>query len=169
MHELPATLKPDKPTDKLDDKLKTVLDIFDDVFQQLGQPRLLDNKLFKVKTDLQFDHYLRFDRADRQDNEIALFFELSNDGATFHIDRTDEIPEWSFTMIQNDTDKFRQLLLDLFTSSILTEHKGNKTILRLFDKDGRQIRRFTFYRGLGFYFLSKSDFKLYRPIFNIAL
>jgi hypothetical protein len=153
----------------LNDRLKTILDIFDDVFQQLGQPLLLDNKLFSVNSDLRFDNYLRFDRSDKRDDEIALFFELTNDGATFHIDRTDEIPEWSFKMIQKDKDKFRQLLLDLFTSSIMTEHKGNKTILRLFDNNGRQIRRFTFYRCLGFYFSSKSDFKLYKPIFNISL
>jgi len=93
-----------------------------------------------------------------------MVFFIGDFGIEFHIDRTDELPEYSYKWIQNNKNKFRQDIIDIFTLEIETEYKGNKTILRFLDKSGKQKRQFTFSRGFGLPFLHKSEFRRYKPI-----
>lgn len=156
-----------KIVEKTDERLSVIINIIDEVFINLRQPSLLENNAFFINQELQFTHYLKFEQVNRQRNQVALLFELSNVGATFYVDRANEIIDWSYEMIQMDKAKFKQEIADLFTSFIVVEHKGETTLLRMFNKQGEQIRRYKYIQGLMPSFFFKSQFTLYQPYFEL--
>ena len=54
----------------------------------------------------------------------------------------------------------------LFSSPVLVEHQGTRTMLRLFGADGVQLRQFTFTQGVALNFLHQRRFTLYPPLFS---
>lgn len=147
----------------MDDKLKTIIGIFNSVFDELGHTRLEDNPGFQVY-ELKFDHYRRFDRITQSGEDINLFIDLSSDGVSFHLDRTDEIPEWSFEMIESDEESFRKTLVVILSSKIVAIYQGHKTVLQFLDEHDRQVLQYKFWRGIGLSLLKKKVYRFYRPI-----
>ena len=57
----------------------------------------------------------------------------------------------------------------LFSSYILVEYQGTRTVLRLYGPEGAQLRQFTFILvtlGLALNFLRQPRFTLYPPLFS---
>ena len=94
------------------------------------------------------------------------WFEVATGGTGFYLDRSTEIPEWSYERIRDNPDAFQDEIRVLFASPILVEHQGTRTVLRLFGADGGQLRQFTFIEGVALNSLQKSSSMLYPPLFS---
>jgi hypothetical protein len=95
-----------------------------------------------------------------------MVFEISTSGLTFWLDRTTEIPEWSIKFINDNKDAVESELRQLFESEILIDYKGNRTGIILLDKNGIEIRRFSYHQGLSINWFSSTKKKTFRPYFE---
>ncbi|KUG09298.1 hypothetical protein [Solirubrum puertoriconensis] len=145
-------------------ELVDILHLFDEVLQELGQPGLLKNPLFAQKPHFDSEFYMPFELAQQSSNAIPIWFELSQSGLTFYLDRTNEIPEWDYKTLMDNPEHVKQTIRNILTAWVLVDYKGQKTVLRLFNECGEQINQFTYWQGIRLNFLKSSTFYLYQPI-----
>ena len=69
---------------------------------------------------------------------------MATAGTSFYLNRSAELPEWSYAWIQQYPNAFQAEIRVLFSSHILVVHRGARTVLRLFGPEGVQLRQFTF-------------------------
>ena len=150
---------------QIDTKAQNIVDLFDKVFKNLGQERLFENSEFRRENDLDFDNFKRFYSVDRPDR-IDLIFEISNSGLEFWIDNASEIPSWSHEQIAKNSSEVEEEIINLFANPIEVEKQGNKTTIRILNKDGQEIRNYRFYRGLGLPWLHRKSKTIYKPYFE---
>jgi hypothetical protein len=96
-----------------------------------------------------------------------LTFEISNDGLEFWLDRTSEIPSWSYRKIMDNKSSVQDEIYDLFVKPLEVEKQGNKTTIRVLTKEGDEIRNYKFYYGLGFPWLYRKSKVTYKPYFEV--
>jgi DNA polymerase III delta subunit len=135
------------------------------VFNKLGQKPLLENPELRLEKDVSFEHFLRFYSVDKP-GRIKMMFEITKDGLSFWIDQAAEIPEWSTEYIQRNRMEVENEIAQLFANSIEVERKGNKTTIRVLDKNGQEVRKYKFYNGLGISCLHKKHTTKFKPYFD---
>ena len=113
---------------------------------------------------MKFNHYLQI-HSIKKEGRVEMMFEIVTDRLTFWLDRTNEIPEWSSDYIQNNKKEFEKELKQLFENKMTVKYKGNRTIIRLVNKSGKEIRKFTYYQGLWINMFSKKTIKSFEPYF----
>lgn len=145
--------------------LTAIISFFNDLLEELGQPALLAHPLFQQEKNLSSETYMSFKRIMDNHDDFPFSFELSAQGITFHLDRTDEIPDWSYEQMQNNRNAVRRILKIIFTSRILAVYQGNKTTLLFYDQHDHQVQRFVYWCGLGLPLLHRKLYKHYRPVF----
>lgn len=146
-------------------EIKYIVKLLDRVFEQLGQRSLMENPCFQIDNEFKSDNFLRFNTVE-SDGRIKMMFTIVTDRLTFWLDRTNEIPEWSIDFIKTKTSEVERELRQLFESEILVEYKGSKTLIRLLDKNGSEIRRFKYLEGLQINWFSEKKKKKFRPFFE---
>jgi len=149
----------------IDREVQNIIDSFNKVFKQLGQTPLLDNSNFRVDQEISYHRFIRFISVEKE-GRIKLRFEVSESGLTFSIDRTSEIPEWSFDYIKSNRERIENELKLLFESIIEVEYKGHKTTIRLFDKEGAKTRQYKDSSILEINWFSRKTVAIYRPYFE---
>ena len=146
-----------------------ILRLIDAALRTLGSHFLADEQVFALDKEVSAPFYHKYVLANPQPTQIAVWFEVYINGATFYLDRSAEIPEWSYDWIRDHPDAFQEEIRLLFSSRILVEHQGTRTVLRLFGAEGVQLRQFTFTLvtlGLALNFLRQPRFTLYPPLFS---
>ncbi len=93
-------------------------------------------------------------------------FEISSNGLTFWLDRTNEISELSTMLMKAKKEEVERELRQLFESEILVEYKGNRTRIILLDKNGIELRRFSYYHGFSINWFSSTTKQTFRPYFE---
>ena len=131
----------------------------------MGQQKLFDNPEFRLEKDLDFENFKRFYSRNRLDR-IDLMFEISNSGLDFWIGSTDEIPSWSYEQIIKKRPEVEKEVWNLFANPIEVEKQGNKTTIRILNKNGQEIHNYRFYRGLGLPWLHRKSKTTYKPYFE---
>lgn len=149
----------------LDPPLAHTLALLDEALCTIGPYRLGDEQVFVLDKTVGQSYYQRFVLAHPRPTQLQVWFEVSLSGVSFYLDRSAEIPEWAYTWIQENPEAFQAEIMLLFSSHILVEHKGTRTVLRLFGNEGKQLRQFTFTRGLSLNLFRKRHFALYKPLF----
>lgn len=142
------------------------LNLLDAALRTLGPHRLADEQIFALDTEVSQPSYQRFVLVDPARTHLAVWFEVSTAGTSFYIDRSAELPAWSYGWIQENPSAFQAEICLLFSSHILVEHHGNRTVLRLFGTQGVQLRQFTFTQGIALTFFRKRRFTLYPPLIS---
>lgn len=155
-------MKTDKENTTIE--IEYLISIFDKVFGDLGQTPLLENEQFLLD-ELSFDKYLKFNSKEKA-GRIKIAFEITTAAVTFYIDRTSEIPEWTYAWIKENPLLFETEIKNIFSNTILIEYKGNKTIINLLNGTGQIIRIYKFYNGLFLNLFSKKVIYKYRPFFE---
>ena len=141
-----------------------ILRLIDAALRTLGPHRLADGHVFVLDKEASAPAYHRFVLANPRPPQLAAWFEVATAGTSFYLDRSAELPEWSYAWIQQHPDAFQAEIRVLFSSHILVEHQGARTVLRLFGPEGVQLRQFTFTQGLALTFFRKRRFTLYPPL-----
>jgi len=126
---------------------------------------LLENTFFQIDNELKTEYFLRF-RSIEKDGRINMTFEIVMDRLTFWLDRTNEIPEWSFEFINKRKDEVERELKLLFESQILVEYRGNRTRIILQDENGTELRRYSYYKGIALNWNVSRIKKTYNPFFE---
>ncbi|RTQ46611.1 hypothetical protein EJV47_21950 [Hymenobacter gummosus] len=146
-------------------QLADILQLLNEALEAIGQPAIQNNPAFIQNPGFSNSEYcMAFELAGAESNSLHLAWTISSDGISFFIDRANEIPEWSYEYVIKHPTAFQQVVIALFTSWILIEHKGRRTIIRLFGEDGKQSNQFSYTQGIGLNFLQKSNYKLYQPV-----
>lgn len=141
------------------------LSLLEAALRTLGPYSLTDGSVFCLDQAASAPFYQRFVLANPRPTQLAVWVEVTTDGTSFYLDRTAELPEWSYAWIQHHPAAFQTEICLLFGSHTLVEHQGNRTVLRLFSPTGEQVRQFTYARGLGVFWVHKRRFTLYPPVF----
>ncbi len=150
----------------LDPPVAHTLRLIDAALRTLGPHCLADEHVFALDKEVSAPYYQRFVLANPRPAQLTAWFEVATAGTSFYLDRSAEIPEWSYAWIQANPDSFEEEIRLLFSSHILVEHQGTRTVLRLFGSGGVQLRQFTFTQGLVLNFFQQRRFKLYPPLFS---
>ena len=129
------------------------LRLIDAALRTLGPFCLADEQVFALEKETSQPYYHRFVLASPRPTQLMAWFEVATGGTSFYLDRSAEIPEWSFDWIRDHPDAFQEEIRVLFSSSVLVEHQGTRTVLRFFGADGVQLRQFTFTQGVALNFL----------------
>ncbi|MVN79281.1 hypothetical protein GO988_23355 [Hymenobacter sp. HMF4947] len=150
----------------LDPPITHTLSLLDAALRTLGGHQLADEQVFALDREVSQPYYQRFVLANPTPMHLAVWFEVATAGTSFYIDRSAELPAWSYAWIQENPSTFQAEICVLFSSHILVEHSGNRTVLRLFGTQGVQLRQFTFTQGLALNFFRKHHFTLYPPLIS---
>jgi hypothetical protein len=142
------------------------LHLLDGALRTLGPFCLADEQVFSLEKESSQPYYHRFVLVNPRPNQLMAWFEVAMGGTSFYLDRSAEIPEWSYDWIRDNPAAFQEEIRVLFSSRILVEHQGPRTVLRLFGAAGVQLRQFTFIQGVALYFLHQRRFTLYPPLFS---
>lgn len=142
------------------------LGLIDAALRTLGPYCLADEHVFALDREWSAPFYHRYVLANPQPTHLAAWFEVATAGTSFYLDRSAEIPEWSYDWIRDNPAAFQEEIRLLFSSPILVEHQGTRTVLRLFGAEGVQLRQFTFTQGLLLNFFRQRSFMLYPPLFS---
>ena len=145
------------------------LGLIDGALRTLGPFCLADEQVFALEKEISQAYYNRFVLVNPRPTHLMAWFEVATGGTSFYLDRSTEIPEWSYDWIRDHPDAFQEEIRLLFSSRILVEHQGTRTVLRLFGAEGVQLRQFTFTLvtlGLALNFLRQPRFTLYPPLFS---
>jgi hypothetical protein len=142
-----------------------MLDLLEAALRTLGPYSLIDESVFVLDQAASAPSYQRFVLANPLPTQLAVWVEVTTDSTSFYLDRSAELPEWSYAWIQQHPTAFQTEIGLLFGSHTLVEHQGNRTILRLFSPTGEQVRQFTYPRGLGVFWVRQRHFTLYPPVF----
>ena len=149
-----------------DPNVAHTLHLIDTALRTLGPFCLADEQVFALDKERSAPFYHRYVLVNPRPTYLMAWFEVATGGTGFYLDRSTEIPEWSYERIRDNPDAFQDEIRVLFASPILVEHQGTRTVLRLFGADGGQLRQFTFIQGVALNFLQKSRFMLYPPLFS---
>lgn len=148
----------------MNQSLTDIHEIINGVLKSINQPALGENE--KIITEK-----INIDGSERYSSfkeEGALFFmiELNETGVTFHIDRTDEIPNYTYQQIIENREEFEKVLETLFTKRSRIKYKGNKTTVEFFDQEGKPMYFYILYSGIGFSLFSRERVFDYPPYFS---
>ena len=145
------------------ENLKEIYEIINGVLKSINQPVLGENEMLESE-NLDLSVYERFWSL-KEDGKLFFMIEVDETGVTFHIDRTDEIPEYSYRQIIDNREEFEKVLETLFTKRSRIKYKGNKTTVEFIDQEGVTIYNYSLYAGIGFSFFSKEKVFEYPPFF----
>lgn len=145
------------------ENLKEIYEIINGVLKSINQPVLGENEMLESE-NLDLSGYERFWSL-KEDGKLFFMIEVDETGVTFHIDRTDEIPEYSYRQIIDNREEFEKVLETLFTKRSRIKYKGNKTTVEFIDQEGVTIYNYSLYAGIGFSFFSKEKVFEYPPFF----
>jgi hypothetical protein len=144
-------------------QVEAIISLFDEVFSSIGQKPLLENPEFVID-QLSADFYLKFYSVAKP-NRVDMSFEVFSEGVTFWIDRTQEMPDYSYKMIIEDPVKFKETMKMIFSSTIYAEYKGNKTVLSFISNDNIIVGKYKLHMGLLPSWFSPKSRKVYDPYF----
>jgi hypothetical protein len=144
------------------------LGLLEAALRTLGPYSLTDGSVLVLDQAASAPFYQRFVLAKPSPTQLAVWVEVTTDGTSCYLDRSAELPEWSYAWIEQNPAAFQTEICLLFGSHTLVEHQGNRTILRLFGPTGEQVRQFTYTRGLGLFWFRQRHFTLYPPVFVAA-
>lgn len=142
------------------------LSLIDAALRTLGSHGLAEEQVFALEKEISQPYYHRYVLVNPRPGQLLAWFEVATGGTSFYLDRGAEIPEWSYDWIHDNPEAFQEEIRVLFSSQVLVEHKGTRTVLRLFGPDGVQLRQFTFTQGLVLNFWKQRRFTLYPPLFS---
>ncbi|MBP6127742.1 hypothetical protein [Flavobacterium sp.] len=148
----------------MSEKLDEIYSIINKVLKNINQPKLGMNERLKPEK-LNFVGYERYWSA-KEDRKLFFMIEIDETRVTFHIDRTEEIPEFSYNQIIENRKEFEKFIEVLFTHNSQITHKGNKTIVEFLDKNNNSIYSFKYFNGIGLNFLKKKKIFEYPPYFQ---
>jgi hypothetical protein len=137
------------------------LDLFDEIFSEIGLEPLLTNPKFKLG-ESSSSEYLKFWTKDEIEN-VSMLIEVFTGGVTFYIDRANEIFDWSTEQIEKNVEGFKEVVKDIFTCPLEIEHKGNKTTLKFMDSNNNSKRTIKSYEGLWPSFFDPKSVFYYKP------
>ena len=139
--------------------------LISNVLISLNKNSLFQNEDFKVYQKLHFEHWVRVSLC--KPNAIIIIFEISNSGLRIDVDRTEElVGNFSYEYIYNNYEKIEELLLMIFTSTIMVQYCGDYLTNLYFIKNKTvQTYRYTTKLGL-IRFLKKCEEKIYLPIYD---
>ena len=142
------------------------LGLLDAALLSLGPFSMADEQVFALEKETSQPYYHRFVLVNPRPTQLSAWFEVATGGTSFYLDRSAEIPEWSYDWIRDNPEAFQEEMRVLFSSHVLVEHRGTRTVLRLFGPDGAQRRQFTFTQGVALNFWKQRRFTLYPPLFS---
>ena len=138
--------------------------MFNEVLSDLDQADLLDNESFEPD-DLNNETYQKF-WSTKDENYLDFMIEIFEDGVSFHIEKTDEIPEWSFKQIMNDSIEFKRIVKAVFNCKPVVQTQGKKSKIKFLLDDGSTEYEYAFYNGIGLNFLKAKETKELRKYFK---
>jgi hypothetical protein len=141
------------------------LDLLEAALRTLGPYSLTNGSVFVLDQAASAPFSQRFVLAKPSPTQLAVWVEVTADGMSCYLDRSAELPEWSYAWIEQNPAAFQTEICLLFGSHTLVEHQGNRTVLRLFGPTGEQVRQFTYTRGMGVAWFHQRHFTLYPPLF----
>ncbi|WP_324678780.1 hypothetical protein [Hymenobacter sp. GOD-10R] len=148
-------------------KVQDVLALFDEVFAKLGQRMLLDNSEFTIDNQLPADFYLKFNSVAKP-GRVNMNFEVTSSNVTFWIDKTREMPDFSYEMIREDPARFKDAIEMIFSSTIHAEYKGNRAILSFINNDNILVGKYRFHLGILPNWCSRKFTKIYDSYFEFC-
>lgn len=147
-------------------QLSEIYEIINGVLTSINQPVLGENDNLKPEK-LDFGGYERYWSINDVE-KLSFMFEVDESRVTFHIDRTHEIPEFSYKEIINNREEFEKVLLTVLTNKSRIKHKGNKTTVEFIDQEGKTTYFFRMYLGIGLSFLYTEKVFEYPPYFLLS-
>ncbi len=148
----------------MSEQLEEIYEIINGVLNRIKQPKLGENQMLKSE-NLDFEIYQRYWSL-REEGKLFFMIEVDESGVSFFIDRTSEIPYYSYQQIMENQDEFKRVLETLFTKPSRIKYKGNKTTVEFLDS--KIIFSFRFYSGLRFNFFQKEKIFDYPPYFTVS-
>ncbi|WP_234111058.1 hypothetical protein [Chryseobacterium sp. R2A-55] len=121
-----------------------VTETFDEIFLKLNQRKLYENQNFKVNAKFANEFSTLFDSVEKENRINISFWIGENNSVEFYIDRTNELPTFSEKMIESNPSEFYNFIFDLFSSKLLVQYRGNKTIIHFLNIRGDKFRKLTF-------------------------
>jgi len=139
--------------------------LISNVLLSLNKNSLFQNEDFKVYQKLHFEHWVRVSLC--KPNAIIIIFEISNSGLRIDVDRTEElVGNFSYEYIYNNYEKIEELLLMIFTSTIMVQYCGDYLTNLYFIKN-KTVQTYRYSTKLGLLrFLKKCEEKIYLPIYD---
>lgn len=145
------------------------LNLLDAALRTLGPYSLTEGSVLVLEQATSAPFYQRFVLANPGPAQLAVWVEVTTQGTSCYLDRSSELPEWSYAWIEQNPATFQAEICLLFGSRTLVEHQGNRTVLRLFSSTGEQVRQFTYTHGFGLFWVRKRRFTLYPPLFTATM
>jgi len=144
---------------------KEILNIekmINDVLISLGEEPLFLNKNFITYEDLHFSHWVKLLFIKK--NSLNITFVLSNGGLRVDIDRAEEIIDISYENLIKNNEITKQILLMIFTSTIMIQYCGEHTTFLYFIKNNT-VKKYKYSTTLITICFRKCKEKIYTPIF----
>lgn len=148
------------------EQLAKIYEIINSVLRSINQPALGENEKLNPEK-LNFGGYERYWSL-KEEGTLFFMIEIDETRVAFHIDRTDEIPDYACKQIIDKPEEFEKVLETLFTKRSRIKHKGNKTTVEFIDQEGKTIYSYAQYSGIGFSFFSKEKVFEYPPYFLVS-
>ena len=138
--------------------------IISNVLIKLGKKSLLKNKDFKIYQELHFEHWVKLSLD--KNNTISIVLEITNGGLRIDIDRAEEMIDFSYEYINNNTEDVVNILMMIFTSQIMVQYCG-KYLTKLYFINNGTVQTYTYSNTLLVFKCPKDcQEKLYLPIYK---
>lgn len=98
------------------------LGLLETALRTLGPYSLTDGSVFCLDQAASAPFYQRFVLAKPRPTQLAVWVEVTTDGTSFYLDRSAELPAWSYAWIQEHPAAFQTEICLLFGSHNLVEH-----------------------------------------------
>lgn len=157
---------------EFEDYLLENVQLFDEIFVELGESPLLENENFAPFLDFEiFSHYLVLECVSKKQNTIPIIIWFEGSDLVIDIDGNRESLEWSKKQIQEDRNSVLEFIRNLFTGYILVDYKGSSRFIQIFDSAGNLFHCFSynnlFHMVTGRYLLNQKGYRnLYFPLFD---
>ena len=97
---------------------------------------------------------------------VILGFQSCSQGINIPTLEFSEIPEWSYDYIQKNQKEVATEISRLFGNPIQVDQQGSRTIVRVLNKGGQDIRNYKFYRGFGLPWIHNKVTTTFTPYFK---
>ncbi|MCB2410135.1 hypothetical protein [Hymenobacter lucidus] len=82
------------------------LSLIDAALRTLDPHGLADEQVFTLDQEVSTPFYQRFVLTNPQPTKLAAWFEVATAGTSFYLDRSAELPEWSYDWIRDNPGGF---------------------------------------------------------------
>lgn len=156
---------------EFDPRIANLIDLVDEVFVKLHQPKLLENSSIEFNDIVLSPIYMIFAVDSPAENTVDLLFYLAVDSIRVDIDGNPETLEWSADYIEKTREKVVEFLYTILSGYIMIDTRGASRFIQIFDADGFLFHSLSVNNTLhlltGTYLLKAKGYRrLYKPVFE---